>query len=179
MTLSPNQEPGSSGWSRGMTMITVCQGIGGVCRASRPKSSGIGATPPGDGANVTACPGPVSGLWPSDGCPHHRACIHTLRRGLTPDTRGRSRMRQIRSYGSARGVPSNRHSYRIYGRTVNPFSGNPGRVTRRGLCSSTPPVRISCVFPISHSVVLICSVPDLQRRGLCRPRVLQERSNHG
>jgi hypothetical protein len=39
-------------------------------------------------------------------------------RALTPDTRGRSRMREIRSYGSVRGVPGNRHSYRNYGRSV-------------------------------------------------------------
>src|SRR5215470_7776565 len=37
------------------------------------------------------------------------ACAST-----TPDTRGRSRMREIRSYGSVRGVPGNRHSYRNY-----------------------------------------------------------------
>src|SRR5262249_50211939 len=53
-------------------------------------------------------------LWPSDGFPSHVSCIHILIRDLTPDTRGRSRMREIRSYGSARGVPGNRHSYRNY-----------------------------------------------------------------
>jgi len=44
---------------------------------------------------------------------------------LTPDTRGRSRMREIRTYGSARGVPGNRHSYR---NSMSPYRLPPARV---------------------------------------------------
>jgi hypothetical protein len=53
------------------------------------------------------------GLLPT-GCPHPASFIRGRTSALPSNTQGRSRMPELGTYGSERGVPGNGHPYRDY-----------------------------------------------------------------
>ncbi len=80
-----------------------CFGIGSVrCGGARFVIAATGRTPVGSVSLRSLTAGFLSRVL----------FIHTLPTASTPLIRGKSRMREFRTYGSVRGVPGNRHPYR-------------------------------------------------------------------
>src|ERR1035437_4165562 len=73
---------------------------------------GIGGRRYAVGAGVAVSPGSAWTDWCASGYPASASCIRIRVFALTPFIQGRSRMREIRSYGSVRGVVGDRYPYR-------------------------------------------------------------------
>src|ERR1035441_20377 len=90
----------------------------------------IGGTPYAVEARPAASTGIAWSDWCASGYPASASCIRIRVFALTPFIQGRSRMREIRSYGSVRGVVGDRYPYRD---SQNPRM--PARTTRIGFAT--------------------------------------------
>src|ERR1035441_1260971 len=79
----------------------------------------IGGTPYAVEARPAASTGIAWSDWCASGYPASASCIRIRVFALTPFIQGRSRMREIRSYGSVRGVVGDRYPYRDSQKTRN------------------------------------------------------------
>src|ERR1700724_1517640 len=86
-------------------------------RLSASSSSKSGGVRSGGAARRTARAGNGLRGWPTPGSPNHTSGIPGHRFASPSPTRGGSRMRESRSYGSVRGALSNERPYRERGET--------------------------------------------------------------
>ena len=111
--------PGEEGRGRTLTMYDTRESDNGIVPKKHPNNEQLSLLEGVEGRPLTkgnTCQSPAARTQSrgpaSRGLGRVRQAAKI--RAVTPDTRGRSRMREIRSYGSVRGVPGNRHSYRNY-----------------------------------------------------------------
>ena len=105
--------PGEEGQGRPLTMHDTRESDNGIVPQKSSNQAQLCLREGVEGRPLTkgnTCQSPAARTQ-SRG-PASRGLGRVRQADVTPDTRGRSRMREIRSYGSARGVPGNRHSYR-------------------------------------------------------------------
>src|SRR6266699_4235772 len=86
--------------------------MGNGWRLSGMASSGTGGMYSADGANEAASRGNAWSNWYAGGFRASASCILIRANAMTPPIQGKSRMREIRPYGSVRGVRGDSHPYR-------------------------------------------------------------------
>jgi hypothetical protein len=151
--------PGEEGRGRTLTMHGTRESDNGIVPKKLPNQEPLCLTEGAEGrplpkGNTPQSPtartqsrGPASrGLWRVRQAAKQDVHPYPDTR-FTPNTRGRSRMREICTYGSVRGVPGNRHSYRNYAKLLG-MIGALGKSRRFPKAMSTDPtLRRPALYP--------------------------------